>query len=375
MVEIKQIDPNDKKDVREFVKFHYDLYQGCPQWVPPFMIDVEMMLNKNKHPFYEHSDADFFEAFKDGKMVGRIATIENKPYNKHHQSKTATFYLFDTINDPEVAQALLDTLEDWARKRGLNKIVGPKGFSALDGYGILVEGYEHRQMMNMMNYNYPYYPGLFENNGYHKENEFVSCYIKKEDYRIPEKVHEVSRRIKERGTLWVKSFTNKRELKQWAGRIGPAYNAAFVNNWEYYPLTAREIKYTVDNVLTVAIPQLIKLILHGDDIVGFLFIFPDVSAAMQRHGGHLNLISLIDLMIEMKRTKWVAINGAGVLPEFHGRGANALLYTESEETLRGMGYQEVEQTQMADTAVQVRKDMETLGARIYKRHRIYAKDL
>ena len=375
MVEIQQIDVNSKKQVNEFVQFHYDLYKSCPQWVPPFYADIKMMLNHEKHPFYQHSEADFFVARREGKIVGRISAMENKPYNQYHQCKTATFYLFDSIDDSEVSNALLDALANWARERGLNRIVGPKGFNGLDGYGILVEGFEHRQMMNMMNYNYAYYPKLFEEAGYQKENDFVSCYIKTDDFRLPEKVHEISRRIEERGSLWVKSFKSKRELVQWVPALGEAYNKAFVNNWEYYPFSKAEVKYMLDNVITVAVPELIKFIMHENDIIGFMMAFPDVSAAMQRHGGQLNPLSIIDLLIELKRTKWVAINGAGVLPEFHGRGANALLYTEMEKALRGAGFIDAEQTQMADTAVQVRKDMETLGARIYKRHRIFSKDI
>jgi hypothetical protein len=333
------------------------------------------MLNKNKHPFYDHSEADFFIARQKGKIVGRIAALENKPYNQYHHSGQAAFYLFDSINDQEVANALFNSVADWAHKRGLNHIVGPKGFNGLDGYGILVEGFEHRQMMNMMTYNYSYYPTLFEQAGFQKENDFVSCYIKTDDFRLPEKVHEISKRIKDRRSLWVKKFKNKRELIACVPALGEAYNSIFVNNWEYYPFTSKEVKFMLDSVINVAICDYIKFIMHDDQIIGFMLAFPDVSAAMQRHGGKINLISIIDLLIEMKRTKWVAINGAGVLPEFHGRGANALLYTEMENTLRSAGFIHAEQTQMADTAVQVRKDMETLGARIYKRHRVFGKDI
>jgi GNAT superfamily N-acetyltransferase len=375
MVEIQQIDLNSNKQIQEFVQFHYDLYKGCPQWVPPFIVDIKMMLNKKKHPFYQHSDADFFVARRDGKIVGRIAAIENRPYNQYHDSKQASFYLFDSIDDQEVANALFDTTAEWARKRGLNRLVGPKGFSGLDGYGILAEGFEHRQMMNMMNYNFEYYLRLFETYGFGRENDFVSCYIKTDDFKIPEKVREISRRINERGTFWVKRFKNKKEMVSWGPQIGETYNKSFINNWEYYPLTPQEVKFSIDNVLIVALPEFIKLIMHNDDVIGFLFTFPDISAAMQRHGGHLYPWALLDFMIEMKRTKWISLNGVGVLPEYHGRGANALLYTETELTMRSSGFIHAEQTQMADTAVQVRKDMETLGARIYKRHRIFSKDI
>ncbi|NMC79477.1 MAG: hypothetical protein GYA59_08965, partial [Chloroflexi bacterium] len=149
----------------------------------------------------------------------------------------------------------------------------------------------------------------------------------------------------------------------------------FVNNWEYYPLTKGEIKLLVDNLMVVANPRLIKLIMYKDNIVGFLFAFPDVSAALQRHDGRITPWAIVDIMGEMRRTKWVSLNGVGVLPEFHGRGGNALLYSEMEKTIRGFGFEHAEETQMAETAVQIRRDMVNLGVTPYKNHRVYHRSI
>ncbi len=371
MIEVRQIDVSSNAQVKEFIQFHYDLYHGCPQWVPPFRNDIKEMLDKKKHPFYEHSDADFFGAFRDGKMVGRIAALENKPFNEYHKTRKASFYLFDSIDDQEVANALFQRLFAWCRERGLTEISGPKGFGPLDGYGVQVMGFEHRQMMTMMTYNYAYYPTLFENAGFERENDFVSCYISQDKFELPPKVQEIARRVEERGTFWIKSFKSKRELLQWAKEIGVVYNRTFINNWEYYPLTEREISYVVNNVLSIADPKFIKLVMHKDEIIGFLFAFADISAALQRHDGRLNLLAIIDLLFEFKRTKWVSLNGVGVIAEYQGRGGNALMYDEMKKTIKDSGFLHAEQTQMADTATQVRKDMVTLGASIYKKHRIY----
>ncbi|NPV76879.1 MAG: hypothetical protein HPY59_10960 [Anaerolineae bacterium] len=375
MIEIQKLDTESKSEVKEFIQFHFDLYKNCPQWVPPFRQDIALMLNKKKHPFYEHSEADFFVARRDGKIVGRVAAMENKPFNQYHNTRKIQFYLFDSIDDQETTNALFDAVADWGRARGMTEIVGPKGFSAFDGYGIQVEGFEHRQMMTMMNYNYPYYAKLMENAGFEKENDFVSCYVPREKFILPDKVEEIARRVRERGTFVVKDFKNKRELKEWAGRIGDAYNKTFVNNWEYYPLTEREVKFLLDNLLVLADPKLIKIILYKDQVVGFLLGFPDVSAALQRHNGRITPWAIIDILLETKRTKWISLNGVGILPEYHGRGGNALLYSEMRKTVWDYGFDHAEQTQMADTAVQVRQDMEALGAKIYKVHRIFHKKI
>jgi GNAT superfamily N-acetyltransferase len=375
MITIEKIDTESKKDVKSFVDFPYKLYKDCKQWVPPLLVDAYMFLNKKKHPFFEHSEADFFMAVKDGEVVGRIATIENKTYNKFHNKKTANFYLFETIEDQEVAKALFERAFEWARKRGLRQLVGPKGFGPLDGYGIQVEGFEQRQMMNMMNYNYDYYPKLVEALGFRKEVDFVSCYAHRDTFKFPARVHSIAERVEDRGTLKVKRFKDKKELIKWASRIGKAYNDSFVNNWEYFPLSQHEIDFVMQNVMVVADPKLIKIILHDDDIVGFLFAFPDLSAAMQRARGHLFPFGLLDLLWELRRTKWVAINGVGVLPEFQGRGGNALMYSELEKTLQDYQFEESDLTQVAESAWEMRRDLENLGGKRYKNHRVYIKDL
>lgn len=375
MLTTEKIDTGSKPLVRRFIALPYRLYAGHPQWVPPLLGDMELMLNRSKHPFYQHSDADFFLATRDGRDVGRIAALENKRYNDYHKTRQAQFYLFDCENDPETVAALFEQVVAWARARGLTRLVGPKGFGPLDGYGLLVEGFEHRQLMTMMNYNYDYYPKLVAALGFEKEVDFVSCYLSRDAFRLPERVHRIADRVQERGLLRVRRFASKRELAAWAGRIGQAYNKAFVNNWEYYPLTEAEVKYVVDNIMLVADHRLIKIIAHDDDAVGFLFAFPDVSAALQRARGHLFPLGLPDLLLDMRRTQWVALNGAGILPEFQGHGGNALLYSEMEKTIREFHFLHADLTQVAETAVQMRRDLVNLGGKPYKNHRVYGRAL
>jgi hypothetical protein len=376
MLRVDKIDTNNKALVKRFVRIPFRLYENHPQWVPPILMEAENQLNKSKHPFYEHSDADFFIANKDGRDVGRLAALENKRFNQYHKTKQAQFYLFECEDDQEVANALFERVFDWAKGRGLDRLVGPKGFGALDGYGIQVEGYEHRQIMSMMNYNYPYYVRLVENLGFTKEVDFVSCYMHKDTFHLPDRVYRIVERVKTRNNLGVHSFETKKDIRAWAKKIGKLYNDSFVNNWEYYPLTDREIQYLLDNILTIADPRLIKIITHNDDAIGFLFGFPDLSAAFQRAKGHLFPFGAIDiLLLEPKRTKWVSLNGAGVLPEYQGVGGNALLYVEMEKTLHDFTYEHADLTQVAETAVQMRHDLENVGGRAYKNHRVYQKQI
>jgi hypothetical protein len=376
MLSIEKVDTNDKSQVKRFVQFYYDLYKNCPQWVPPLFMDSYLPLNRKKHPFFGHSEADFFLATRAGEVVGRICAAENKPFNAFHHKKAAQFYYFDCLDEIEIAKALFEAVSDWARARGLDTIIGPKGLSPFDGYGILVEGFQHRQMMTMMSYNYEYYPELVEALGFEKEVDFVCCFLPAESFRLPERVERIAKRVKERGNLKVKEFKSKRELLRWAPRIGEAYNKTFINNWEYYPFSPGDVQFAVDNVFLVADHRLIKVITHGDDIVGFLFAFPDVSAAFQRARGHLFPFGILDLLLETKRTRTVAGNGMGILPEYQGMGGNALLYYEMGRSVLGFNqFSQVEMTQVAETALKMRADLKNLNGVEYKNHRVYRKTI
>lgn len=376
MLNLVKVETDDKSQVKRFVDLPFRLYQDCPQWVPPLYLDAYMYLDRNKHPFHEHSEVEFVLAVRDGRDVGRIAVIENKPFNDYHTVKTANFFLFDCENDLEAASALFAQSAAWAQARGLTELVGPKGMGPLDGYGILILGHDQRQTMTMLNYNHPYYQQLVEAQGFEKEVDFVSCFVPADKFQLPERVERIAQRVMERGGLRVKKFRNKRELLNWAARIGKAYNAAFVNNWEYFPLTQREIDFVVSNIMTIADHRLIKVVTHGEDVVGFLFAFHDVSAALQRARGRLFPFGLLDILLELRRTDTVAVNGMGILPEFQGHGGNAILYAEMGSTLLSFKqFQHVEMTQVAESAQQMRADLKNLNGVEYKNHRVYRKEV
>lgn len=376
MLSIEKVDTDNKKQVKRFVELPYRIYAGCVQWVPPLNIDTYNQLNRKKHSFHEHSDVEFFLAVRDNSDIGRIAVIENKPFNNYHHTRKADFYLFECENDKEAAAALFNVAADWAKTRGLDTIVGPKGMGPLDGYGILTLGHEHRQTMTMLNYNHAYYQQLVEAQGFEKEVDFVSCYLPADKFKIPERVEKIAERVIQRGHLEVKKFKNKKELLSWADRIGMAYNKAFVNNWEYYPLTQREIDFVVENIMTIADYRLIKIVTHGEDVVGFLFALHDVSAALQRAKGGLFPLGLFDILSEMRRANTVAVNGMGILPQYQGHGGNALLYYAMGKTLlEFQQFVHVEMTQVAETTERMRADLKNLNGVEYKNHRVYRKKI
>ena len=192
---------------------------------------------------------------------------------------------------------------------------------------------------------------------------------------MPERIHRIADRVKKRGNLYIKQFSGRRELKTWGERVRSAYNRAFVNNWEFAPMTSREADFVMKNAIGLTDYRLIKVIMHKDEMVGFLFGFPDVSAALQRAKGRLTPWALADLLLELRRTDWLAMNGAGLVPEFHGVGGNALLYAEMDNTVRNYNFKHVDLTQVAETTGQMRADLVNLGGEMYKNHRVYRKTI
>jgi hypothetical protein len=370
VLRIDAIDTESRRDVQRFVDLPFRLYRDCAQWVPPLVDDLKLQLNRSKYPFYEHSDAAFFLAARDGQAVGRIAVLENRHYNAHWNSHTAFFNLFEAENDPEVASALFAAIQDWSWARGLTKIVGAKGFLQGDGIGVLVEGFEHRPAVGIP-YNFEYYGALIEGAGYARQRDFMSAYLPG-DVQLPERVHEIAEKMKVRRGFSIKTFSSKGELRKWVPRIVQTYNNTFIGNWEFNPVTEAEAQVIGDRLLQIADPKLIKLVMKGDEIAGFLFGFPDISEAICRAHGRIWPIGWFWLLREFGRTRWLNLNGAGILAPYRGLGVNAILYSEMQKTIRSGQFEHADIVQIEESVLTL-DDALRMGARIYKRHRIYEK--
>lgn len=373
MVQIEKVEGVARSQVRRFIDVPFRILQDCPQWVPPLKRELAKVLDRRAHPFYETSDAAFFLAKRGQQDVGRIAVLNNRPLNNHQQRNEANFYFFDCEDDPEVSASLFDAALEWAHSQGLTEMVGPKGFTPFDPYGILVDGFEHRQLMSMVAYNHPYYARLLEQCGFGKSVDFVSFYLCRDTFHISDRVKRVAARVKRRGILRVRNFGSKRELLRWVEPMNEAYSRSFNKNWEFYPLSRRQFEFIAQSLGPLLDHRLVKILTYKDQVAGFLLAFPDVSAALQKCRGGLLPLGLLRILRERQRTEWVAVNGAGVLPEFHGCGANALLYEEAANSLMEAGFRYAHLTQIAETAVEMRHDLQELGAIPFKTHRVYTR--
>lgn len=371
---ITQLDLNNKKQLRDFLALPFSIYRDIPQWVPPLQMDERLRLSRKRFPFYKHSHAVFFIAYQQDHPIGRLAVLDHRPYNAFNHEATAFFYLFECENDPEAAKGLFDAGIEWARSRGLTKILGPKGFTPLDGFGLLVKGFQHRPAFGLP-YNPDYYPQLIEDCGFQPLSDAVSGYLSP-DIHFPERIHELAERIKQRRGLRIARYEKRSDLRALVPKLKDLYNGALQGTTGNFPLSDDEVNMLADQLLWFADPKLIKIVMKDEDPVGFLLAYPDVSAALQKTRGCLFPFGWLTLLHELQRTDWLDINGAGLIPEYRGSGGMAILYSEMFKSVKESGqfkHAEVVQIGVENEAMQ--RDMENFGIDFYKTHRTYQRKL
>lgn len=366
---IKVVDNNSKSDIDQFIKFPFDLYRECPQWVPTMSSELTAAMDKKSHPFYEHSDAAFLIAESEGQTLGRLAVIHNQNFCNYHNESVAFFYYFESINDQQVSHALFETAFDWARKRNIKKIKGPKGMLRSNGLGILVEGFDYLPAMGIP-YNYSYFQDLIESIGFQKTTDHLSGFMDASQ-KLPEKLYQIAEKVKEKNRFWIKTFTSKKEMEKWIPLVNTVHHEAFKNNPDYYPSTDKEFELLAKTMIQIMDPKLVKLIMKEDELAGFIITYADISRGLQKAKGQIWPTGWIHLLQEKKQTRKININGLGLLPKFQGLGANALLYTELEKTVRSSNFTKAEIVQVDERNFLSKSDMNTLGTNWNKRHRTY----
>lgn len=371
---IRRLDVTDKKDVDRWLAFPFELYRDSHQWVPPLLGSARAQLDPNKHPYYQHSSADFFLAEEGGKTLGRIALLNNTRYNHYMNERAGQFAMFEVVEDIEVARALFGRAFAWCLEKGFNVICGPKGMLGADTSGVLVEGFEHRPALNVP-YNYPYYDAFIKDSGFVKERAMLSGYIDITTAELNPRVEAIAQRVMEKRGFWIKTFKTKDELRAMVPRVREVHHQAFSQGFGYYPHTDAEYDYVANDLIEIADPSLIKLVMKGEQVIGFLFAYHDVSAGLQKARGRLFPFGWLRILLDKRRTKWVNVNGVGILPQYQGLGANAIMYTEMAKTILSLDFEHADTVFIGEENYRSFSDNQSMGVTWYKRHRLYKRDL
>ncbi|TLM99100.1 GNAT family N-acetyltransferase [bacterium] len=225
-----------------------------------------------------------------------------------------------------------------------------------------------------MTYNMPYYDRLISSYGFSKETDYYSGMLNQSTL-LPPRVHQIADRVKQRGDFWIKSFTNINEIEGLIPKLEAVHHDAFKNNPSYYPSTHAEFLMLVENIVAVADPRLLKIVMKGDEIAGFIIAYPNISKSLQKIKGKIYPFGWMEILREKKQGKVIDIDGVGLLPQYQGLGNNALLYAEIEKTLLERGAEKAEIVQVDERNFRSKSDMETMGVIWNKKHRTYRKTI
>ena len=373
---IKIVEVTDKSSLKKFITFNIRLYAGNPYHVPGLIEDDLMTLRKEKNPAFEFCESIYFLAYKDNKIVGRIAGIINHRANETWNQQYARFGFVDFIDDEEVSSALFQAVEQWALQKGMNGIQGPLGFTDLDHEGLLVWGFDQLGTMATA-YSFPYYKEHIEKLGYEKEqdwNEF-QIQIPKE---VPEKHQRISEIVMKRYGLQIKKFKKTKEIWPYAKQIFQLFNEAYRPLYGYSELSEKQIDYYVKMYIPMLRLDLITLIVREADnkVVGIGLTLPSLSKALQKAKGRLLPFGWFHLLKTLYgKGEVVDLYMVGVMPEYQNKGVNALLFSDLIPVFNRIGYKYAESNPELEINHKVLSQWDYFEVKHHKTRRAFIKHL
>lgn len=327
-VQIREV--TNKKDLKDFISFPFELYKKDKYWIPPLKSGEVETLDKNINPAFDHCEAKYWLAYKDGKIVGRIAAIINHAYVDKWNQKHGRFGWIDFIDDQEVSDALLSTAEKWVLDNGMTAIHGPLGFTDLDYEGMLVEGFEEIGNMATI-YNYPYYPVHLEKLGYKPDINWVEYQILNPK-EFPERLARLSTLMEEKLKLKVLRLKKSKDILPYAHEIFDVINSAYKNLYGVVSLTERQIEYYIKQYFGFIRADFVSLVANEKgEIVALGITIPSLAIALQKAKGSLFPFGFIHLLRAMRKNDKAELLLVAVRPDYQGKAINAILMREMNE--------------------------------------------
>src|SRR5208283_5299833 len=360
-----------KKDLNIFINFPLSLYAKDPYYVPQLSRDMKTHYS-SKNPFLRQAEIKFFLAFKNGLPCGRIVSIISPEHNSLHKEKTGFFGFFESVNDPQVAGALLNAVADELGKKGLQIMRGPMNFSTNDECGFLIEGFDSPPVL-MMSYNPPYYIDLMEGLGMAKAKDLYA-YNYSFTGTPPEKVVRVAALAEKKG-ITARPIDMKNFMADMQA-FKVIYNSAWKDNWGFIPLSDEEIAYSAERLKPLVVPEFTLIAEKDGEPIGFLGFLPDFNSVLKHMHGKLTPVTLFKALYYSKKITALRVLLYGIKPEYRNRGVEALLLAKGYKNIvqRG-GYRNVEFSWILEDNFRVQRIIEMFGASLYKKYRIYEKKI
>lgn len=375
-VEIKKV--TTKSELKRFIRFNYEFYKDNPYSVPDLYDDMLNTFSPKKNAAFEFCEADYFLALRDGKIVGRVAAIINRRANEKWNRKTVRFGWIDFIDDMEVSTALIDTVKQWGKERGMTEIEGPLGFTDMDAEGMLVEGFDQLSTMATI-YNYPYYPQHMERLGLSKSADWVEMKIYVPD-AIPEKHRRISEIIAKRYNLHIRKLKSKKEVRQSgvAHDIFRLINDAYTPLFGYSRMTERQIDQYVKMYVPVLDLRMVSIVENEqNEIVAVGISMASLSRALQKAKGRLLPFGWYHLLkaLMWKRPKVLDLLLVAVRPDYQGKGVNALLFTDLIPVYKELGFEYAESNPELEMNEKVQNQWQYFKTEQHKRRRCFKADI
>jgi len=365
----------NRGSLRKFIHLPAKIHREHVNWVPPVYVDEWLFFNPKKNSAFSYSDTLLLIAKKENRVVGRIMGIINHKYNKEHQEKYGRFCFFETYEEPDVAHILLSEIESWAKSKGMEKIVGPLGFSDKDPQGLLIEGFNEPIVISS-NCNYPYLVDFVEKFGFSK---FIDLVVYKVD--VPDEIPPFYQKINERAVknnpgLKLIDLKSKKELKPWIVPVLSLMNETFREIYAFTPLTEKEMNEFASRYLMVLDPRFIKILKNEkNEVVAFILGIPDITNGIMKSRGYVLPFGVFQILRSQKKTKRLSLLLGAIRPDYQKSGIDTILGINMIQEAQKAGLTVIDSHLEMESHHKMRSEMEKMGGVVYKRYRIYQKSI
>lgn len=360
-----------KKDLLDFIKLPWKIYKDKVNWVPPLISGKKAFFNPEVNPFYKHAEVVLFLAEKKGEIGGRIAGIVNHKHIETHEEKAGFFGFFETIQDFEVAKVLLDQVKSWLKSRGMEIMRGPMNFSVNDEVGFLLEGFDSPPCF-MMTYNPGYYLEFMEKYGMVKAKDLYAFYMDKKN-RPPERFIRIAEKIRKKENIVVRKL-NLRDFETEIQKIKKIYNLAWSKNWGAIPMTDEEFEHSAKDFKRIVDPALVMIAEVDGEPAGFSMALPNINQLLKKLNGRLFPFGILKLFWYTKIHNiidGIRILTMGVIHKYQKRGIDTVFYIDTYLNAEKKGYKWAEMSWSLEDNFLINHALETFGAKLYKKYRIY----
>ncbi|MBM3331542.1 hypothetical protein FJY68_06775 [candidate division WOR-3 bacterium] len=362
-----------RQELREFIYLPAKVNRTNPLWIPPIYMDEWKYFDAKKNRAFGYADTVLALARRDGKVVGRVMGIINRRSNEIRHESTGRFGFIECYEEQDVFNALIAFVENWARRLGMRKMVGPMGFSDQDPQGFLYEGFDHEPTLASL-HNFPYMVGFVDAAGYVKEVDYVDYLIRVPD-KLPEFYEKIAARVMRQSDLRLLEFTSTGELRPYIALVFGLMNQTYQDIYGYVTLTEAEINALVRQYLPVIDPRFVKAVARGEDLVGFIIGMPNMNVGLRQCKGHVLPFGVFQIEAATKKTKQLDLFLGAIHADYRGRGIDVMLGGAMMRSAIAAGFEQIDSHHELETNLKMRAEMERVGGQIAKRFRIYQKAL